>query len=720
MQVGNRPNFVQDLSTLNQMDMKSILRALLVPGFVIMLTATNAQITKLSNNTNIEHGAVAGNHIVMVDKNGLLWTTDATAAGTVQFTSKVSYDSTGGIAIFNSKIYFSGISSGAGSELWVTDGTDAGTSLVKDINAGAPGSSPKEFNVFGNTIFFIADDGTHGIELWKSDGTTGGTVLVKDINPGSANGVDSSSIFFQNNNTLFFSADDGTNGTELWKTDGSSAGTVMIKDITAGSGSTQFEQITALGSATIFDRIVGSPFTGQYELWTTDGTTSGTTLLKNFGNFSASHSAGFVHYNSKLYFTATDFTNTGTELWSTDGTSGGTALLKDIYPGTTGSYPLLFNSVTINNNFLFDANTAASGTELWASDGTGSGTNLLKDINPGSGSADPIVLPNYTQNSNGLDAGVLFNGRIFLIADDGTHGQELWITDGTAGGTSLVKDINPGATGGLANTTGYFYTSAALYFTADDGTSGNELWKSDGSSGGTSLVKDINSGATGSDPEFMGILNQHLYFTADDGDNANGDRDLYIVDGLFFTLPIHLVNFNAVPAGKGVALNWATASEINSRYFSVERSLNGVNFATIGQVPASGNSNSLRQYDFQDNHAYEQNASLLYYRLKMVDKDGSAAYSSVAAVRLAGTFPALQLSPDPVKDQLAVDFKSVGAKRIAIRITDASGRQLSIKNITPGADAYRQVINVSSFSKGVYYLQLISDQSQTTTKFVKE
>ena len=60
-------------------------------------------------------------------------------------------------------------------ELWTTDGTSAGTKMVKDIDPGADGSAPEELHAFNGDIYFSADDGSHGRELWKSDGTAGGT-----------------------------------------------------------------------------------------------------------------------------------------------------------------------------------------------------------------------------------------------------------------------------------------------------------------------------------------------------------------------------------------------------------------------------------------------------------------------------------------------------------------------------------------------------------------
>ena len=84
----------------------------------------------------------------------------------------------------------------------------------------------------GNTLFFQAYDGVNGGELWKSDGTAAGTVLVKDIRPGLSTSYPGNLTAV--GNTLFFTADDGVNGTELWKSDGTTAGTVLVADISFG------------------------------------------------------------------------------------------------------------------------------------------------------------------------------------------------------------------------------------------------------------------------------------------------------------------------------------------------------------------------------------------------------------------------------------------------------------------------------------------------------
>src|SRR5439155_258428 len=103
---------------------------------------------------------------------------------------------------------------------------------LTDNNAnGTAASSPDNLVNVNGTLFFTADDGVHGRELWRSDGTAAGTVMLKDIS--SSAGADPTELL-NVAGTLFFTATDGTQGRELWKSDSSAAGTVLVKDIRAG------------------------------------------------------------------------------------------------------------------------------------------------------------------------------------------------------------------------------------------------------------------------------------------------------------------------------------------------------------------------------------------------------------------------------------------------------------------------------------------------------
>ncbi|WP_300360185.1 ELWxxDGT repeat protein [Fluviicola sp.] len=168
-----------------------------------------------------------------------IWSSDGTSAGTVLFMN-VPYNDfqTTSTVIketirYNNKRYFSMNTNGSGYELWVTDGTVAGTQILKEIKAGPWGSDPKNFSIFNGKLYFSADDGIHGSELWESDGTTAGTIMVKDINPGIQSSAPSKFTILHNK--LYFSANDGSTGHELWVSDGTACSTRLIQDANPGN-----------------------------------------------------------------------------------------------------------------------------------------------------------------------------------------------------------------------------------------------------------------------------------------------------------------------------------------------------------------------------------------------------------------------------------------------------------------------------------------------------
>jgi ELWxxDGT repeat protein len=491
-----------------------------------------SQVTLVSNNTSLQEGGVVNGKAVLIAKNDSIWVTDGTPAGTKKLTTKVSFVDSGGIALYKNRAFFTGKNSTNGIELWVTNGTDTGTKLVKDIWPKTKSSVPRNFFVFNNKLYFTANDSTHGNEIWTTDGIT--TVLLKDINLGVKNGIVNSPQFYADSTILLFIANNTTNGKELWKTNGTAAGTLLVKDITPGTGSSSIGQIIRLaGTQAIFSLAVPNGFFSKLQVWKTDGTAVGTTLLKDFKGLSGFFPPWFFSFKGKIYFTAADSaTNKGGELWVTNGTPAGTLLVKDIYPGTNGSNPFLFDAIIIGNKFFFPATTGTNGMELWGSDGTLAGTTLIKDINPGTASSNLFILKNYnfTTNSPNFSDTSTFHGKIFIIADSLASGRELWITNGTTAGTLQVKNIGPKKKSGIVDSTfSYFYTSAALYFSANDSIKGLEPWKSNGTNAGTINVANISPGTKSSFPLFLFIFNNQLYLNANNGDNTLGKTDLFKV-----------------------------------------------------------------------------------------------------------------------------------------------------------------------------------------------
>ncbi|MCI0459687.1 MAG: hypothetical protein L0Z62_22275 [Gemmataceae bacterium] len=119
------------------------------------------------------------------------------------------------LADVNGTLFFTADDGVRGRELWKSDGTEAGTVLVKDLLPGSASSPLSNLTNVNGTLYFTFDDGVHGRELWRSDGTEAGTVLVSDIFSGP-NGSEPGGLT-NVNGTLFFTADDGVHGRELWR-----------------------------------------------------------------------------------------------------------------------------------------------------------------------------------------------------------------------------------------------------------------------------------------------------------------------------------------------------------------------------------------------------------------------------------------------------------------------------------------------------------------------
>lgn len=538
-----------------------------------------------------------------------LWRSGGTDATTTKVSNFDLVDNPSGLVTVGSTIYFYGFGpyDGAGNALWKFDGTNP--SLVADI---LPASDDMERNGIvsgtGGAYFSVATPES-GRELWISNGTSVGTTILKDINA-SDNGSDPTDTYSWNGWTYFFAYNETVNtafyrtngiqtellhndmsggtrsyaaigsvlyftdGYQLWKTDGTAAGTTMVDGLFR---SAYPEQLTVLNNTLYFVAQQESGYTvyrGR-ELWTTDGTQAGTKMVKDVNRgANSSGITGLIAIGNTLYFAADDGTGKGQELYKSDGTTAGTVLVKDIYAGPDGSTPVeLFN---YNGTLIFAAQTLTNGYEVFKSDGTSVGTTILKDIYLGSTGSTPrrfttlgasLYFKAYDEfdgwelfKSDGTGAntvkvesidgtGVGFDNSAddafitvgsflyFEARDDASsQGRELWRTDGTAAGTVLVKDIN--TTSGYAGSypERFVNVGGTLFFTADDGVNGRELWRSNGTGPGTVLAHDAFPGLAGAspnagDPTWLTALGNTLIYTATTITPTESGRELYALVG---------------------------------------------------------------------------------------------------------------------------------------------------------------------------------------------
>jgi hypothetical protein len=177
-------------------------------------------------------------------------------------------------------------------------------------------------------------------------------------------------------------------------------------------------------------------------------------------------------------------------------------------------------------------------------------------------------------------------------------------------------------------------------------------------------------------------------------------------------LPVDLLSFNAVAGAAGTSLAWQTANEVNFSHFDVEKSYDASAYTSIGQV-AGKNNGAASNYSFEDDKVITGNA---FYRLKLVDKDGSFSYSGVIRVSSKIT-TALLVYPNPVATNLVLMHTQASANA-TLAIIGFDGKRQAQYNVAP--NAIQTSVNVSRLTKGSYVAVYFDGKKTQTIKFIKQ
>ncbi len=476
------------------------------------------------------------------------WKSDGTPAGTSLIadlypgpTSSLAYQSA---SLFLAGRWYFQAKSGedTGIQLWSTDGTAAGTRMLRinhqasGIAVGSSGKlwGPRAFFDLDGTLLFQGGDGATGAELWRSDGTAAGTWLVKDLWPGES--PSHPGELTRAGGIVYFRSQAGAGQMSLWRTDGTLAGTQWVQGAVPSPGGLGLtgapRDLTPFGGELLFLGVWGY----NDHLLKTDGTWQGTGAVGTApGTSFPDYVDSLVSLGDKVLFQAD-----GKVLWTSDGHSAGTVPLAIVL------HPyryLLDVSAARDGVLLFPGNTSEDGEELWRSDGTEAGTYLLAEIVPGPGSKPlgPFASKGSTvffaaggnelwkndAGGTGLvrvlpgdpDPGIrsltAVGNKMYFSYDDGAHGRELWVSDGTLAGTRLVEDVLPGP--GSSHPQALRAQGNVLLFSASDGVHGHEPWRSNGTALGTRMLHDVAPGALSSSPTEFTASGQNVYFAANDG-----------------------------------------------------------------------------------------------------------------------------------------------------------------------------------------------------------
>lgn len=184
--------------------------------------------------------------------------------------------------------------------------------------------------------------------------------------------------------------------------------------------------------------------------------------------------------------------------------------------------------------------------------------------------------------------------------------------------------------------------------------------------------------------------------------NVNSVGSSYAYFGCLPTqsvLPVTLTSFTAQKDAAGVSVNWSASREVNLNSYEVMWSANGTDFKTVSTVAASQN----RNYNF----IHRNPAKVNYYRLKMIDKDGSFSYSTVAMVRFedAGNIQ-LTMSPNPSRGQFNINMDGLSAGKYQIKIRNAIGQEVYSKVLTVSQSGFAANKVNSMLSRGSYFVQV--------------
>jgi ELWxxDGT repeat protein len=336
---------------------------------------------------------------------------------------------------------------GSGQSLWRSDGTAANTVSIATYNQITP------LLVYHSNLFLKINSSANGNELWKVDAAFNVTIL-KDINPGTANGFNGyEGSLIEHNNLLYFFGVSGT-GQDLWRSDGTTAGTVLSVDLDNMDEvefvvGPSYSYLTSVNDVMFFTLEYEAPEWGEKmaELWKTDGSSGGTSMVKRFPNgYSYNFFTDLIEFKGKLYF----FHNIDDPIYTRFSVSDGTE---------AGTYNISLSSIdggpqelmSAETHLVFYANSQSFNSPIEKWDGT-TGTEVHE-----------FALYN-SEHRSAIDL-TTTPGRAFFLDDYTDYyggASELWQADLVSGVTRPLAQIYGASFSGSRNIT---EDGASIYFT---------------------------------------------------------------------------------------------------------------------------------------------------------------------------------------------------------------------------------------------------------------
>lgn len=377
-----------------------------------------------------------------------------------------------------------------------------------------------------------------------------------------------------------------------------------------------------------------------------------------------------------------------------------------------------------------------NGVQLSVFSGACGGLSLITGscVNPALGSG--------TWNFSGLTSGSSYYIRI-----DGYAGDKCNYTFNPVAGVAVVPPNDLIANAKTLSCNGRD-TASIIFATSTDapagctggGTPGKGVWyKLTGNGGTVTLTTDdaytnfdtqlnVYSGAPGTltcvtaDDDAGSGTTSTVTFSTTNGTNyyiyadGNGAAEgTFIIKNSCSFLPIILSYFNGKNNKTENVLSWESLTELNADCYLLERSSNGEAFQMLGKIPARGNSHEPQLYQFKDTDPFTKT----YYRLKMVDRDGTFEYSEqIVLSKKVITKDILKIVPNPAHDRTLIQLKTDAGTMVSVSVNDLLGRQLVKTNQTVKNEDYSIPLNLETIETGSYFLMLVLDSGEIITEWL--
>lgn len=445
-----------------------------------------------ASSTFSEIHALSGRALFFERGSSSLYVTDGTVAGTSKLSGGTGINQPSHVVPTSGATFI--VTNNGGSSLMALD--DGSTSL-RAVSIGSPSGTSTAVlqtpHVSGDSLYVLVSQRTdptapRRTSLWRTslDGRSAQEVSVDASSWSELLGV-ASGRFISLRRTP-----ENAWALYAWSRDD---GDILLDELSAPDDGIESYVVGHVQGRVIYFSMA---YSGAPTYTSTDGTVAGTHAL--FPTESLIAWSQGVLLDDRLLFVRHG-AETGRELWSTDGTPSGTRIVADIFPGTGSADPESIR--VIGDQVYFCANDGVLGFELWASDGTEQGTRLVADIFEGSGSGNPS---GATPTAYG----------VVLSATDAEYGSETRLVDVTTGAHRMIQPVGPVQTYSAFPKSFVSMSNVAL-FQVDDGIHGRELWRTDGLAEGTTLVEDATPGPSGSRIQNLGCPDDGCIWFRNDG-----------------------------------------------------------------------------------------------------------------------------------------------------------------------------------------------------------